>query len=1046
MKIMTLLLGALLALPLPILADDEDWDVANPPFETYEATLEVERGTWMNVDLSPDGREIAFDLLGQIYVMPANGGTARPLTDGMSWNMQPRFSPDGRWIAFTSDRSGGDNIWVMARDGSNLQQVTNERFRLLNGPAWTPDSEYIVARKHFTGTRSAGAGEMWLYHRSGGAGLQLTSRPNDQKDVNEPAFSPDGRYLYFSQDTTPGATFDYNKDPNDQIYVIRRLDRETGDIIQLAGGPGGAIRPTPSPDGSQLAFIRRIRNQSVLMVKDLTSGIETPLFRGLDRDNQEIWAIHGVYPTMAWTPDSRHIVFWADGRIQRLDTRNLAITDIPFRVEDTRRMVEAVRPPINPHPETFHTRMLRNVQVSPDGNRVVYAALGYLYIRDLPSGTPRRLTRQDDHFEFAPSFSRDGRNIVYTTWHDDELASVRVISARGGNSRTLTTEPGHYTEPVFSPDGDTVVYRKTDGNLLIGEAWGMNPGLYAIPARGGESRLLTTSGSQPQFAADSERVYFTRFEGGKRVLSSMPLAGGERRDHLRSEYAFEIALSPDGRWVAFTERFNAYITPFVATGGVVDIAPGMRSLPVRQVSRDAGNYLHWSGDSSRLHWSLGPELFTRELHEAFAFIEGAPEELPEPAGVGDGVDIGFDVASHVPEGTTAFTGARIITMRGDEIIEGGTIVVSGNRIVAVGASDAVEIPRGAEIIDASGHTILPGLIDAHAHGAQGSGDVIPQRNWRNLASLAFGVTTIHDPSNNSALIFTAAEMARAGDIVAPRIFSTGTILYGATTAFTAEVDSYEDALTHLRRMQAIGAFSVKSYNQPRRDQRQQIIRAAQELGMHVHPEGGAAFQHNMNMIIDGHTGIEHALPNGAIYEDVLQLWSQSRTGYTPTLGVAYGGIWGERYWYQHTDVWANERLATFVPREILDPASRRRTMAPEEEYNHVDVAAAARQLMERGVSVQTGAHGQREGLALHWELWMLVQGGMTPHQALRSGTYQGAYYLGMSEHIGTLEAGKLADLIVLDRDPLENIRNSESIRWTMVNGRLFDARTMDEVR
>ncbi|MEX0900089.1 MAG: amidohydrolase family protein [Gammaproteobacteria bacterium] len=1022
---------------------ENDWNVSDPPLETFEATLSVDEGTWMNLDVSPDGREIAFDLLGRIYTIPVGGGPARALTDGMSWNMQPRYSPDGRWIAFTSDRGGGDNLWVMARDGSHPTQVTDEDFRLLNGPAWTPDSEYLVARKHFTSARSLGAGEIWLYHRGGGTGVQLTKRPNDQKDVNEPAVSPDGRYVYYSQDVTPGAVFEYSKDVNNQIYAIQRFDRETGETVQFAGGPGGAIRPTPSPDGKQLAFIRRIRNQSVLMVKDLTSGIETTLYAGLDRDLQEIWAIHGVYPAMAWTPDSSAIVFWAGGGIHRLDLRSREITQIPFRVDDTRRMVAARRTSIEAAPDRFDLKMLRWVQVSPRGDQVVYQALGHLYTRALPNGTPRRLTRQDDHFEFFPSFSRDGRSIVYTTWNDAELGAVRVVPARGGKGRKLTREPGHYYEPAFSPDGKAIVYRKDDGSSLTSPHWGLNPGLYVIPAGGGEARKLTDRGTDPQFSASGDRVYYTRVDSGSRLLSSIGLDGREPRDHLKSEWATDFQLSPDGRWVAFTERFNAYLAPFPQTGGVIEVGPKMKSLPMRRVTRDAGEYLHWSGDSAKFHWALGPELFTQDLTTAFTFLEGAPDELPEAPE--SGINIGFEVAHDKPKGVIAFTGARIVTMRDDEVIEDGTIVIDGNRIAAIGATGDVAVPRGARVIDVTGKTIMPGLIDAHWHGAQGSGQVIPQENRENLASLAFGVTTIHDPSNNSAQVFAAAEMARAGLLTAPRIFSTGTILYGATTAFTAQVDNYEDALSHLRRMQAIGAFSVKSYNQPRRDQRQQIIKAAQELDMLVMPEGGALFEHNMSMVVDGHTTIEHSLPQARVYEDVLQLWGQSEVGYTPTLVVAYGGIWGERYWYQHTEVWANERLASFVPPRELDAASRRRVMAPEGEYNHFRTAEVAKALLDRGVSVQIGAHGQREGLGAHWELWMFVQGGMTPHEALRVGTLNGARVLGMEKDLGSLEPGKLADLIVIDGNPLDDIRTSENVDLTMVNGRVYDARSMNQL-
>src|SRR6185436_13817343 len=280
---------------------EEKWDVNNPPGPRTEVPLDVDEGTWMAVDVSPDGKEIAFDLLGDIYVMPAAGGEATALTHSIAWEMQPRYSPDGKLIAFTSDQAGGDNVWVMDRDGKNPRQITKESFRLLNSPTWTPDGQYIAARKHFTGTRSLGAGEIWLYHRTGGDGLQMVKRPNDQKDIGEPAFSPDGRYLYYSQDVMPGAIFQYDKDPNTEIYDIQRLDRQTGETDRFVSSPGGSIRPTPSPDGKHLAFIRRVRGKSVLHLMDVRSGEQWPVYDGLDRDMQEAWAIYGVYPGIAWT-------------------------------------------------------------------------------------------------------------------------------------------------------------------------------------------------------------------------------------------------------------------------------------------------------------------------------------------------------------------------------------------------------------------------------------------------------------------------------------------------------------------------------------------------------------------------------------------------------------------------------------------------------------------------------------------------------------------------------------------------------------------------
>ena len=1025
------------------------WDVNNPPGEAITIPIDTRTGTWMSVDVSPDGKQIVFDLPGDLYLLPIEGGEAKALTHSVAWEMQARFSPDGKRLTYMSDASGGDNIWVMDIDGKNGREVSKEKLRLLNNPVWHPNGQYIAARKHYTGTHSAGSGEIWLFHAGGGDDVALNEKPNWQKDLGEPAFSPDGRYVYYSHDSTAGLNFEYNKDSNGQIYQIFRNDLQTGKTKAFVSGAGGAVRPTPSPDGKYLAFVRRIRNQSTLYLKDLNSGEETPVWGELERDMQEIWAMHGVYPSFAWMPGSREIVVWAKGKIWRVDPFAKTAREIPFHVKDTREVRPALRYETVVAPDQFDVHQLRWVNVSPQGDKVVYSALGVLYVRALPNGAPQRLTKQEEHFEFHPCFARDGRSIVFTTWNDATLGSVRTLDLDTRKETVLTTSPGKYLEPTLSPDGKQVVYLKARGGYLTSPWHGIETGVFTVSADGkGTPRLLTEDGRAPQFGKNNDHVFLTRTAKTGEVdwdmqLVRLKLDKSEEQVIVKSEFANDFAVSPDGAWLAFGERFHTYVMPLPLAGKPITVGPKMKNLPVKQLDVNTGDYLHWSGDSSKVHFSMGNELFTSELKNAFTFVADAPKELPKVMEAG--IKIGFRQTANRPTATTVISGARIVTMKGDDVIDDGRIVVKDNRIAAIGKSADIVVPAGATMIDARGKTIIPGIVDAHWHGGMGENQIIPQQSWINYASLAFGVTTIHDPSNNTAEIFTQSELQRAGKIVGPRIYSTGTILYGAKSNSSAAVESLDDALTHLKRMKAAGATTVKSYNQPRREQRQQIIEAARQTRMMVVPEGGALFQHNMNMVIDGHTGIEHALPVEKVYDDVKQLWSQTKVGYTPTLVVGYGGLDAEHYWYARTDVWKHPLLSLYVPRTVLEPRSIRRITAPDEDFNALKVARTATELQRVGVPVNVGAHGQREGLGAHWEMWTLALGGMTPLEAIRVATLNGAKYLGMDKDIGSLEVGKLADLAIIDGDVLKDIRNSDRLTHVMLNGRLYESATMNEV-
>jgi imidazolonepropionase-like amidohydrolase/Tol biopolymer transport system component len=1031
---------------------EKKWDVSHPTGagQSKQIQLDTDEGTWINLDVSPDGRQIVFDLLGDIYIMPIAGGQAKALRSGLPMEVQPRFSPDGKSISFTSDAGGGDNIWVMKVDGSDARQITKEDFRLLNNAVWMPDGNYIIARKHFTSTRSLGAGEMWMYHVGGGSGIGLTKRKNDQQDVNEPSVSPDGKYLYYSEDLYPGGLFQYNKDPNRQIYAIRRYDMEKGETKTITGGPGGAVRPQVSHDGRSLAFVKRVREKTVLFIHNLETGEEIPIYSELNKDQQEAWAVFGSYTGFAWMPKDDAIVIWAQGKINKIELATRNVTVVPFNVSATLTIAEALHFRNDAFTETFDSKGIRHAVTSPDNKTLIFNAAGFLWKKVLPNGVPERLTSSTDP-EFEPQFSANGNTIVYVTWNDENRGAIYTLSltTRNAKPQKITTQKAIYRMPSFSPDGNKIVFVREEGNDHQGFTFTKEPGIYWMPAGGGEMHKVVDEGEYPTFNRLGTRIYYQKggyfFGDLTKTLRSVKLDGGEGQDIVTSKYANRIVPSPDEKWVAFIQLHKAYVAPMPLAGTALELDAKNAGIPVSQFTRDAGISLHWSSDSRKVFWTLGDEYFGNDLNTRFKFLEGAPDSIP-PLDTA-GLKIGLKLRSDVPTGKLALRGARIITMEGTEVIENGTILINGNRIEAIGSAASVTIPADAKVYDVTGKTIMPGIVDAHAHLGNFRYGLSPQKQWEYYANLAFGVTTAHDPSSNSEMIFSQSEMLRAGTMVGPRVFSTGVILYGADGDFKAVVNSLDDARSAIRRTKAFGAFSVKSYNQPRREQRQQVIQAARELNMEVVPEGGSTFFHNMSMIMDGHTGIEHNIPVAPLYKDVLTLWGNSRSGYTPTLIVNYGGMSGEYYWYQKGNVWENERLLAFTPRGIIDSRSRHRVMVPDAEYDngHLLTSRDCKRLTDAGVKVNLGAHGQLQGLGAHWELWMLKQGGMTNLEALQAATINGAAYLGMDHQIGSLKAGKLADLVVLDKNPMEDIQHTSTVQYTVINGRIYDATTLNEL-
>ncbi len=1074
--------AALVAANAVVAAEGEEpWKVDEPHAPTRTVQFVTDEGTWLHLDVHPDGRQIVFSLLGDLYLLTIAGGEARRISSGPAYDVQPRFSPDGRWIAFASDRGGLENLWICDLEGKRARQISQEKASTVSAPAWSPDGQYLVGRKRITDTSSLGTVELWMWHVQGGQGIQITKR-EDQPDAADPAFSPDGRFLYYS---ARDSRYRYDRNVYEGIWQVKRYDFRSGQSVQVTGEFGGGACPTPSPDGRSLAYVRRVRARTLLVVMDLATGTTRTLAEGLERDNQEGFAFHGVFPGFDWTPDGKALVATAEGRIWRYDASSGAREPIPFTASVEQQVAETVRFPRRVGEGNVRVRILRWPVESPDGKWLVFSAAGHLYVSQLPGGAPRRLTSLED-FEYSPALSRDGRLLAFVTWNDRDGGHVWLApfeAGRAGQPRRLTTAPSQYANPSFSPDATKLVFLRSSGAAfrdqdLAAELWHE---IHWMPVSGGESHYVIGTKNRgpsrrmprPAFSPDGERVYYVEdeppakpTEPPKSVLASVKLDGTDRRAHLRFARAEEAAISPDGRWVVFNEQHNAWVTalpPVEAQTVEVGLEEG--ALPVRQLTEEGGEWVGWAEGGRAATWIFGPFYHRARLESAFpppGSAEAPSEEKedkapgkrkrkkdaePEPGDEdkdkkkkkpipkSEALEIVLELPRAKPSGTVAYEGARIVTMRGDEVIERGTILVRDDRIEAVGPAGEIRIPPGARRVDLSGRTVVPGLFDAHAHLHYSTLDILPQRPWKYLANLAYGVTTTHDPSASTHEVFAQAEMVEAGLLVGPRIFSTGFILYGADSPGRAEIQSLEDARRHVRRLARLGAFSVKSYMQPRREQRQWILQAAREERVLVVPEGGGDLEMDMTMVLDGHTTIEHALPITPLRRDVVELFGRSGTAYTPTLLVAYGGLSGDRWFFQHHDVWKDEKLLQFVPPGHVDPRARiRSVMAADEDWHHLDVARSAKKVVDAGGTVCLGGHGQMQGLGPHWEMWAFVQGGMTPMEALRVATLSPARALGLDADLGSIEPGKLADFVVLDRNPLERIENSDSVVLVVKNG------------
>jgi len=1040
------------------------WDVTTARGATRIVDFTTEEGTWLSVDIAPDGSWMVFDLLGHVYRAPTDGGAdAVSLTQdaGVSVNYHPRISPDGSAIAFISDRGGQNNLWVMNADGSEPRAVLTDRNARASMPAWTPDGEYLLVRRDWVGEgEGQGRSGIWLVHRDGGDGITLV----DDGGATWPSVSADGRYVYYQvREGTPDALRGH--------YQIRRLDRGSGALVDItagnADGPaasrassGGAFAPEISPDGRWLAFGRHIPDGTVefkghrfgprtaLWLRDLETGAERVLMDPIGVAIESGSKSLRILPGYAWSRDGSSLVVWAGGKIRRVRVDDGRVSTLEFRARVFRTLSEMAYQPFRIDEEPFRARFLRWHTASPDGARVAFQAVGRIWTQAAAGGVPRRVTDDDreDVQEFGPAWSPDGRWIAYTTWSDTLGGHVWKAPSAGGAAVRLTATAGEYVHPAWSADGSTLALARGAGATARGRTLTHNPwwDVVTVPADGGDvtavARVALPAGTNPSTVARRSilapswgpegRIFYPELRSGPQGLRTLLVSvrpdGLDARDHMILPDADEVVPSPDGRWVAFQEGDNVYLAalPWAGTGGEpVDLDKRDGRLPVRRLSFEGGLFPRWR-DATTLEYGSGTRYYAYDLTSSAV----------------DTAELSLEVARDVPRGTVAFTNARVITLEGDQVLEGAAVVLDGARIACVGSCDTGGADR---VLDATGATIIPGFVDMHAHHHREHRGYRPLRDYESAIYLAYGVTTNLDNSMWSQNIFPTAELIEAGRMIGPRTFSTGDPLYRGDAARQNDLSSHEETAHAVRRLASWGAVSIKQYMQPRRDQRQWVSDVARSEGLMVTAEGGDLF-YNLGMIMDGQTGWEHSLSYIPLFSDATRFFGKAGIVYSPTFVVAGPAEHNIEFFFADTDVWRDPKQRRWMPWRQNVGHLRRRVLRPETDYAYPLVAQGLSDILAEGGYGALGSHGEHHALAVHWEVWMAASA-LGPMDALRVASLHGAHFLGVEADLGSIRVGKLGDLLVLEGNPLEDIRTTAAIRWVVKGGTVWDAETLDEV-
>ena len=1003
--------------------------------------------TGVDLDLSPDGTQIVFSMLGDVYAVPAEGGTATMLTSGPAWDVRPVWSPDGRRIAFISDRNGSDQVFVMAPDGAGkVTQVTSGNAGGLEGliqaAEWMPDSRAVVARSV---RYPVNAGEAATPLEIPRAALLHGNGSN--------------LYAFVAERSTPGRSAAAVKGMS---YAMRQW---TAGQLQATGQRIERVRarfeaPVVTRDGRWIVYRGMSDDGSadVLRVLDQDDGRDHVL---LGPGKPANWRSHGQvdgFPTagrFAASSDSRHVFFGYAGRIHRIDLESGASVAIPVVIDVAHCPAPTVRNQVRVDHDAVAVRSIRDATMRPDGTALVFSALRKLYTVALPDGEPRPFVSQPDgHGQFQPAYSPDGRWIAYASWNEKQGGHVWRIPAGGGTPVRLTESAGRYEHPVWSPDGSRVAFIGTpdfEKRSRVGKrvAGGY---VHVVPSSGGPvSRLAPQAwlGHPAVFIGDGSRILYVPYRDEmdtRLILNSIGLESGEIRNEgldailPRGETA-QAVPSPNGRLLALVKHGNLHLMRCAAPIGSAGFSAG----DCRQVriTRDGGDDPRWRLGGAELEWSFADTHYRASTRALLAYMDsGATGPITAPSL--ESHHVALETRRHRADGTLVLRGARLITMRADEVIENGAVRVENGLIVQAGKVADVHVPHDATVLDVTGKTIMPGLIDAHAHLWDLPRGLLDANHGEALVYLAFGITTARDPAHGGDQNFAYAELIDAGEMVGPRMFGAESLMQG----IGRDIDTFQSAVDIAKRTRRLGGTFLKYHTGWDRRQRGWIIEAARSeklnVAAHFPASNYSPGRLNLSTMTDGATTLEHEL--GDLFDisgDVVELLARSGSNINIASIAGHGGYpaayWG---WVQRDPRMRNFYVGR-VPRDAVADGTAPADLPRLPPAAAADVDMIAR-IQARGGTVSIGSHGDFDGIGMHLEMWAHVAGGMGEHDVLRAATLNGAKAVGVEADLGSIEAGKIADLLILERNPLDDIRNTLDVELVMKDGVLREANTLEE--